>query len=648
MNPEIRSGDAVLAPPAVPEAAAADAAPATQASSHEPGLPAKLTLLQRAEVWAAVVLFALMTLLPAAESLVRRFLKTGIPGAVLYTQHFTLWVGFLGALAATGFGKHLALATGELIPAGRLRRASEVYVGGLSAGICVLLAYASSILINVMRAAERDLPGGIPEWWSQVVMPAALALMALRFAWRASPKWWGKLLAVAIACGIGATGLLENHAEALRLPAAIAIIAGVLLGAPLFVAMAGLAMVLFFAEGTPIASVPTAMYQMVESVSLPAIPLLTAAGYVLAEGGASRRLLRLARAVVGWAPGSMAIMVVIICTAFTTVTGGSGVTILALGGLVMPMLKQERYPEGFSLGLVTSAGSLGLLFFPSLPVILYAVVAKESPTDLYAAGLLPGLLLVLLVALYAIFVGVRRKTPRQPFDVAELGRAFWEAKYEVAIAVVLYLLFRNGVTTIVETASLALFGAVLTQSVIFPDLRRELPRTLARGAQLVGALILLLGVAMGLTSYLVDAEIPAALIAWTKAHISSQVVFLLVLNGVLLVLGSVLEIYSAIIILAPLLAPMAEAYGIAPLHLGVVFLANLELGFLFPPMGLNLILSSSRFNQPLVKLFKVTLPFLVIMAVGVLLVTYVPWMTTGMVKKDAPAQVLPAPDPPAP
>jgi len=613
-----------VAPAAI---AAAGAALSAQAN-HQ-------TLLHKIEAWVAVAIFLLMTALPSAEILVRKFLKTGIPGAVLFTQHFTLWVGFLGALAAAAFGKHLALATGELLPEGKLRKAASVYVAGVSAGVCVLLAYASNVLVQAMRLAERDLPLGIPEWWSQLVMPGALGLMALRFAWRGSDRWPGRLAALAMAAAVPALGLLEGHSAKLVWPGAVAIIAALLLGAPLFVGMAGLSMLLFFSEGTPIASVPAATYQLVESASLPAIPLLTAAGYVLAEGGASRRLLRLARSLIGWAPGAMALMVVVICTAFTTVTGGSGVTILALGGLVMPMLLSEKYPEGFSLGLVTSAGSRGLLFFPSLPVILYAVVAKASPTELFSAGLLPGILLVVLVAIYGIVVGVRQKTPRQPFDLKELGSALWAAKWEVSAPVLLYVLFRNGLTTIVETASLFLLVALLTQSAIFRDLhwRRQLPDTLARGAQLVGAVVLLLGVAMGLTSYLVDAEIPAALIDWTKAHIRSPMVFLLVLNAVLLVLGSVLEIYSAVIILAPLLAPMAEAYGIDPLHLGVVFLANLELGFLFPPMGLNLILSSSRFNQPLVRLYKVSLPFLLIMAAGVLLVTYVPWMTTGMVGK---------------
>jgi tripartite ATP-independent transporter DctM subunit len=269
-------------------------------------------------------------------------------------------------------------------------------------------------------------------------------------------------------------------------------------------------------------------------------------------------------------------------------------------------------------------------------VILYAVVAGESPNDLFAAGLIPGLLMMVLIAIWGVVTGIRQKAPRQPFSLSESVSALWEAKWEVLIPIILYSLFLGGITTIIETAALALLAAMVTQSLVFRDLhwRSQLPETMARAGVLVGAVVVLLGVAMGLTSYLVDAEIPTLVLEWTKSHIHSPMVFLLVLNGLLLVLGSVLEIYSAIIVLAPLLTPLAAAYGINPLHLGIVFLANLELGFLFPPMGLNLILSSSRFNQPLVRLYKVTLPFMAILAVGVLLITYIPAMTVGMSKQS--------------
>ena len=592
------------------------------------------------ERWVIVAVIAVMAILPMLEILGRKLFGEGVPGGLLYTQHLTLWAGFLGALIATGQGKHLALATGDLLPE-KLRPAARIYVDMLSAGVAALLAYASYKLVEADTERTATLPGGIPEWWSETIMPIALGLMAVRFAWRSSDKWWGKALSFAAIGCCFALDLAEDHADVLVLPGALLIVVGLLLGAPVFVAMAGLAMLLFFGEGTAIASVPTETFRLVASPTLPAIPLLTVAGYVLAEGGASKRLLALAKALVGWMPGGIALVVCLVCALFTTFTGGSGVTILALGGLVLPMLLHEKYPEGFSLGLVSSSGSLGLLFPPSLPVILYAVVAGASVEELYIAGFLPGLVMLALVAGYGMVIGAKEKTVRTPFDLKTAGRALWDAKWELLIPVLVIASIFTGLATLVESAAVAVVAAVIVECFVFKDLHptRQLPVTIHRGATLLGAVLILLGVAMGLTSWLVDAEIPAALLDWTKEHIDSPLVFLLVLNVVLLVIGSVLEIYAAIVVLAPLLTPMAAAYGIDPLHLGIVFLANLELGFLFPPMGLNLILSSSRFNQPLTRLYKVALPFLAILAVGVLLVTYVPAMTTGFLHfvKGTPA-----------
>lgn len=586
-----------------------------------------------AERWAMVVIVFFMALLPVLEVVGRAIFKHGVPGGLLYTQHLTLWIGFLGALIATGQGRHLALATGELIPPGAFRHASRIYVNTLSAAVAALLSYACAKLVQSQMnfTGIAELPGGVKEWVSQLIMPVAMALVALRFAWRASDTWAGRVIAlVGIAAGLG-LDKLEGHADKLVWPGVAAIILGMLVGTPVFIAMAGLAMLFYFSEGTAIASVPTETYRLVANPSLPAIPLLTMAGYILAEGGASRRLLRLARAYFGWMPGGIALVVCLVCALFTTFTGGSGVTILALGGLVLPMLVNEKYPEGFSLGLVTSSGSLGLLFPPSLPVILYAVVAGASVEELFLAGFLPGLLMLFLVAGYGVFIGARSHAPRIPFDLGEAGRSLWEAKWEVAIPAVVVIAIFTGFATMVEAAAIAVAASVIVECFVFRDLHptRELPVTIHRAATLVGAVLILLGVAMGLTSYFVDADVPKMLLKWTQAHIHSQVVFLLVLNGVLLVLGSVFEIFASIVILAPLLAPMAVAYGIDPLHLGVVFLANLELGFLFPPMGLNLILSSSRFGKPLTRLYKEALPFLCILAVGVLLITYVPAMTKG-------------------
>jgi tripartite ATP-independent transporter DctM subunit len=459
--------------------------------------------------------------------------------------------------------------------------------------------------------------------------------MALRFAWRggAGPQRWSdRLLAVAAA---GACFALGAVAPAPWIARVLLVLVGVafLAGAPVFVAMAGVAMALFWRDGTPIAAVPTNTFGLVTSSTLPAIPLLTVAGYVLAEGGAARRLVRAYKGIFGWLPGGIAVMAASVCAIFTTFTGASGVTILALGGLILPTLVDEGYPEGFSLGLVTAAGSLGLLFPPSLPVILYGVVAQVPIDHLYIGGLVPGALLVLLVAIYGIVVGVRSRIPRQAFDAREAWSALWAAKWDLGLPALVILVIATGYATIVEASALAVAYALLVETGVFRDLGlRDLPRILAHAATLVGAVLILLGVALGLTNWLVDAEIPTRLVSWMTTHVKSPELFLLVLNVALLVLGSVLEIYSAIIVLAPLVAPLGVAYGVEPIHLGVVFLANLELGFLFPPMGLNLFLSASRFQKPLSYLYGRALPFLVIMTVGVLLITYLPFITTGVVQ----------------
>jgi tripartite ATP-independent transporter DctM subunit len=379
---------------------------------------------------------------------------------------------------------------------------------------------------------------------------------------------------------------------------------------------------------------------LVVSPTLPAIPLLTVAGYVLAEGGASRRLVRAAQSLCGWMPGGLAVMAVFVCALFTTFTGASGVTILALGGIILPALVREKYPEGFSLGLVTAAGSLGLLFPPSLPVILYGVVAGVAIDHLYIGGLVPGLLMILLVAAYGVWMGVRNHTPRPKFEPREALRALWHAKWDLGLPLLIIVAVASGFATIVESAALGGAYAIVAEIFVHREVhpRRDLPRVLVHASTLVGSVIILLGVALGMTSYLVDAEIPTHLLAWVQAHIHSQWEFLLALNVLLLVLGSVLEIYSAIVVLAPLVAPLGVAFGVDPVHLGVVFLANLELGFLFPPMGLNLFLSASRFQKPLPLLYRKAMPFLMIMAVGVLLITYVPAITTGVVALLKPAR----------
>lgn len=575
-----------------------------------------------------------MIVVPAAQTLARRFFNADVPNASVIVQHLTLWVGFLGAFLATAAGKHLSLSTSEAIPK-RLRPAAAFITRTMASGVSALLAFAALKVVEADAGSERTLFLGIPVSWSEAIMPITFGLMSVRFAFGtpAQPASWASRAATLAIAAVGfGIGALTPSPPMVWLLAAVILLA-FLAGSPVFIAMGATAMLLFWRDGTPIASVPAETFRLVSSATLPAIPLLTIAGYVLAEGGSARRLVRAYKGFFGWLPGGVAVMATVVCAVFTTFTGGSGVTILAVGGLLLPMLQEEKYPEGFSLGLVTASGSLGLLFPPSLPVILYAVVAGVPVERLFLGGLVPGVLMIAMVAAYGMYMGVKHKVPRQPFRAKEAMEGLWAAKWDVGLPTIVVATVATGYATVVEAAALGCAYSLVVEMVIFRSIHpwRDLPKVLATASTLVGSVVILLGIAMGLSSWLVDAEIPTQLLEWTTEHVKSPWVFLLALNVGLLLLGSVLEIYAAIVVLAPLIAPIGVAYGIDPIHLGIVFLANLELGFLFPPMGLNLFLSSSRFQKPLPYLYARALPFLVILAVGVLLITYLDPMTTGVV-----------------
>ena len=594
------------------------------------------TIVRRGEQALLVAALAVATVLPLIDAFGRPLGGFHVPGAGSILQLVTLWTAFVGGLLATREGTHLTLSTAELLGSGKARRLARLFAFSVAAAVCAVLAWASVGLVKADREQAKVLSFGLPEWVAETIMPAALLLMAVRFAWNASEGARGRVAALAVLASPFLLSFVpEESAAKLVVPLAAVILLAALLGAPVFVAMGGLALLLFWKDAVPVAAVSAEVYRLVASPTLPAIPLLTAAGYILAEGGASARLVRFFRALFGWMPGGLAVMVAAVCALFTTFTGGSGVTIIALGGLVYPILRDDGYPEGFSLGLVTAAGSLGLLFPPSLPVILYSVVASVPADALYLAGLVPGFLLVVLTAAWGIRQGLvleAQGRTRPKFVLRELGASFWAAKWELALPLLVIVLFASGFASMVEASAAACAYAAVVECLVTRDIHpfRQLPGVLLKAGALMGAVLLLLSVAMGLTSWLVDAQVPGALLEWVKTHVSSPLAFLLVLNVILLVLGSVLEIYSAIVILAPLVAPMGAAFGIDPIHLGVIFLANLELGFLFPPVGLNLFLSSSRFGVPLPRLYRHAVPYLLILGAGVLLITYVPAMSTGI------------------
>jgi tripartite ATP-independent transporter DctM subunit len=589
----------------------------------------------------ALLIAALLAaaLLPLADTFGRPF-GLHVPAGADYLQQVVLWLAFLGGLVATRERRHLMLSTAELFgETTRVRRFGRVLAAAVSAATAAVLTYAAVGLVLANREEGRVLMGGTPVWVLELVMPLALGLMALRFAWAASGRWPGRLLALATIPAVFALGLAPDRLGSFGWPMAAVILVALVLGTPVFVAMAALALFFFFRDGLPVTAVTAEVYRLISSPTLPAIPLLTACGYVLAESQASLRLLRFFKSLLGWMPGGLAVIVIAVCALFTTFTGGSGITVIAVGGLVLPMLRQDGYPEGFSLGLVTAAGSLGLLFPPSLPVILYSVVAgtreHNVPADLlYLAGLLPGLLMVVMVAAYAVRKGLSLRLPRQAFLPREVATATWTAKWELAIPVFVAGLFLSGKASMVETAAAALVFAIVVECFITRDLHvfRTLPTALVKSSVLAGSVLILLSAAMGITSYIVDAQIPDALVGWVRTHIESRVVFLLALNALLIVVGCLVDIFSAIVVLAPLLVPMATAFGVHPIHLGVIFLANLEVGYLTPPVGLNLFLAASRFGKPLTTVVRTVLPFLLILAVSVLLITYLPALSVGVLE----------------
>jgi tripartite ATP-independent transporter DctM subunit len=501
--------------------------------------------------------------------------------------------------------------------------------------VSTLLARASWEMAMVERGAGTEIALGLHVWVAQLVLPIGFALIAIRLAWRADASWIGRAIAfLGIVAGLAIAQFPDFFAGKTPWPGFALVLLATVLGGPLFALLGGVALVFFLHDAVPITAIPAETYRLAVSPTLAAIPLFTLTGYLLAEGHASTRLLRVFRAMLGWLPGGTAIVVAVVCAFFTAFTGGSGVTILALGALLLKALGEERYREKFSLGLLTGCGSLGLLFPPSLPIILYGIVAQISIEDLFIGGLLPGLLLLGLVVAMGIREGMRGEARRTPFKVRELFGAINEAKWELLMPAIVLVAIFGGFATIVEGAALTALYAFATQCFVLRDLsvKRDIPRVLNESVVLVGGVLVILGAAMGLSSYMVDAEVPARLVEWTRAHVHSQAVFLLALNLFLLVVGCLMDIFSATVVVVPLIVPIAQAFGVHPVHLGIIFVANLELGYLTPPVGLNLFLSSYRFKKPLLEVTRATLPILAILGFGVLLITYLPWLTTGLLK----------------
>lgn len=601
-------------------------------SADRTGAVAKL---HHAEDTLNVSILVLMALLPLVE-IVARLFDVSVPGSIQYVSLLTMWIGFTGAMLATRDDKHLSLSTGSALLSGRAEQVARFVSVAVAAIATAALGYGAWIAVEVEMSSTSTIPPGIPAWIGQVVMPIGYAVIAARLVLVKYRSWWGRAAMFALA-GVALwfvyTAEVET-AEALLWPGIVLVVIATGLGSPIYVALGGAALLLFWADDIPVAAVAAETVRQIKSPIMPSIPLFTFTGYILAESRASTRLVRAFRALFGWMPGGMAVMTTMVCAFFTTFTGASGVTILALGGLLYPVLRKELYPQGFSVGLLTASGSIGLLFPPSLPVILYAVTAHVPVDKMFVAGIVPGFVLVGALSILGVRTGIRSEVQRVPFDLREALAAVRGALWELLLPVIVIGGIFFGLTTIVEAAALTAVYALFVEVVVYRDLsiREDLVRVGRDCASLVGGVLIILGVAMGFTSYLVDAGVPSLALEWVEGGIESKFVFLIALNVFLLIVGCLMDIFSAIVVVVPLILPIGHHFGIDPIHLGIIFLANLELGFLTPPVGMNLFLSSYRFDEPLTKVYRYALPFLVILILAVLLITYVPSLTLAPVE----------------
>lgn len=584
--------------------------------------------LTQADIWLAALALVLMALIPLVEILSRPMMGKGIDNAPVVVQHLGLLMAMAGAIAAERFG-HLT-SLGVMLP--------RFYaVGQLgAAAVCGVLAWASGQLVLSEMSADQMLAYGVPVWWFEAAMPIGFACLALKLGARCSAQGHLKLVGALVAPLLGAWLAYSFDGEALPLwPWVMGLVLLLSFGAPIFAVLGGLALALFWQDGLPLASIALSHYQITVNPSLPALPLFTLAGLIFAGTGAAQRLGAVFVALFGGGKTGTVIAATVLCSCFTAFTGGSGVTILALGGLLLPLLQGVGYPERKGISLVTSASALGVLLAPSVPLIMYAIIARVPINTMFLAGIVPA---VVMVVCLLIFGGYLRQdvtrtdsTAKSTFSMQALRDAAWHAKWELLAPVVAIGSLASGFATPTESAALTAIYAVLTQAFAHRELdAKKLGDCLSQCTQIIGGVMLILGMALGLTNYLVDAGIPDLATEWVQGVTQNKWVFLFALNVFLFAAGALMEIYAAIVVLVPLLLPLAISYGIDPVHFGIIFLANMEMGFLCPPAGMNIYFASAVFKQPIRTVAASVAPALLAIFVGTLLISWLPLLATGL------------------
>ena len=590
--------------------------------------------LNRAIDWLCLFLFLILISFPIFQILGRYISFFSIPASQEIVQHMTLWIGFIGAVIAARSNKLLSVVREPVFDSSAKVNWPKFFVHVFSLSIVFVLSISYLKMIQIGFQYPDYIAPYIPTWFAQAIIPVGLILIWYQMIMTSSTDLKYRVLLTVIS--IIPTIILYFWQFPLANPLllwtkvlfAISLVA---FGLPIFILLASLSIFFFLSEPSEwatnydlISTISDSAYRIVVSPTLAAIPIFTLAGYILAESNISERLIRFFKASLGWLPGSTVLIVVLLCAFFTALTGGSGVTILALGAILYPILIHDGYSKQFSLGIITTAGSLGLLFPPSLPAIIYSVTAGINPLELFKQALIPAIFLMSIMFFYGLYKRPKSKTVerfvfKDAFETAKI------AKWEIAIPLLIILSLFSGFATLVESAALLVLYVLTIELYIFKDISfKNLPKIIIDCSTLVGGVLIILGFAMGFTGYLVDAQIPLKILNFVQSTISSKIIFLLALNILLLIVGCLMDVFSAIIVVVPLIAPLATYFGIDPFHLAIIFIANLELGYITPPVGMNLYLSSYRFEKDMPTIYSATLPFFFIRLIGVILITYIP------------------------
>jgi tripartite ATP-independent transporter DctM subunit len=616
-------------------------------------LPRQKPLLYFIEEGICYLSLILLTLVPIVDVLMRIILKTGFPDASGLLIHLLLALGLLSGMITTKKEEHLSIALVQNFSSDKTKKTVSIVSHILCAFVVTILAWSAVSFIRI-GLMGRLIAGFIPDRIFALIIPIGYGVIALRFARLCPLEGKAKIipylaLIAGTFCALPIIGkaiwffdpplfiesvsnFFYDLAWYLKIPAVIVLIAAAFAGTPLFVVMGGLALILIEASWGEIDVVANQVYMALTQDSIVPIPLFTIAGFLLSESKAGERLVKTFRSLFGWFPGGMIVVTVLICAFFTSFTGASGVTILALGGLLFTILSEHvKYPEQFSIGLLTSTGSIGLLFPPSLPIILVGATTLTNILKLFVGGLIPGLILVSAVIIFGISSSIKIQVPREPFNIKAALKAIKESIFEILLPLLLVGGFFSGILSITELGAVSVVYVFIVEVLIHRDIAlKDIIAVFSKAVPIIGGVLSIIALSMALSYYIIDTQAPQNLAIWMSETIQSRVVFLLLLNLALLVVGCLMDIFSAILIVLPLISPLGAAYGIDPIHLGIIFITNLEVGFLTPPVGLNLFLASYRFKKPFTQICRDVLPFLLIQLVVVLLVTYIPFLSTWL------------------